>query len=63
MLIHTIWRNGRLYDRLNSDTHAVTQIALSNQEDMPDDIFEVKDENGELYYSIGPYKKAQKETP
>tara|TARA_R100000808_G_C2116479_1_gene128939 strand:- start:591 stop:791 length:201 start_codon:yes stop_codon:yes gene_type:complete len=47
---HAIYRNGRLYDSLDPETHAVKQIAASWARDMVGDQFEVRDENGEWYY-------------
>jgi hypothetical protein len=52
-----IKRDGRVYDRLNPMTHAVTQIAASLSNDMPLSLFEVFDEKGRLQYTIGPPMK------
>lgn len=48
--IHKILRNGRVYDRLDADTHAVQQIASSYANDMVGDTLSVLDENDEPYY-------------
>jgi len=51
---HTIWRDGSLFDKMDPATHAIKQIAASYSDDMHGSVFEVRDENGESYYSAGP---------
>ena len=49
--MYTIWRNGRLYDSLDPDSHDVKQITHSLAMDFYDDRWEARDENMDLYYS------------
>jgi len=48
--MHRVYRNGRLYDQLDPNTHAVLQIVRSLAEQYPGDQWEVKNEKGEVYY-------------
>lgn len=50
MAIHKLYRNGRLFDEMDSESHATIQIAASFADDMPGDKFELKDEAGETIY-------------
>jgi len=50
--IHEIYRNGRLYDSLDSRQHAIVQIARTLHGSYPQDVFTVCDDTGELYYEI-----------
>lgn len=52
--IWTITRNGRVYDRLNPDTHSVLQIARSLADDMPRDVWQVWNDQAEMVYTCGP---------
>jgi len=55
MPIHLLYRNGRLYDSLDYDTHATTQIArMAAMLDFPDDTIELRDEKGEVIYQRTP---------
>lgn len=56
--MHSIFRNGVLYDRVNPETHAATQIAKMLAIEMPGDLFEVFDADGELFYSFRQTKGA-----
>lgn len=50
--MHSIFRNGKLYDSLDPKRHAVIQITRSYARDMMGDTFTVLDENGEVYYQV-----------
>jgi len=47
-----IYRNGRLYDSLNPETHEVIQITESYAMDNPGDTWEVYKQDGELLAQI-----------
>lgn len=49
-----IYRNGRLYDRLNPDTHEVLQIHRSYALDMPGDTWDCYKKDGSLWASFRP---------
>lgn len=55
-----IKRNGRLYDSLNPDTHAVQQIFRSYAHDMPDDFWELFKIDGSLWMTAQKEKTEPK---
>ena len=50
MPVHKLYRDGRLYDQMDSANFATIQITASFARDMPGSKCELKDENGELLY-------------
>lgn len=55
MAIHKLYRNGRLYDSMDTDHYATVQVArLAARIDFPNDTIELKDENGDVIYSASP---------
>jgi len=49
--LHHIYRNGRRFDSMDPDTHAVKQFCFSYASDDEGAQYEARDENGEVYYS------------
>ena len=54
--VQKIYRNGRLYDQLDSRYHAVIQMARGWSREMPNDHFRVTDHKGELLAEFFPEK-------
>lgn len=50
LVLHYLYRNGRLYDVMDSRNYATVQIAASLSGDMPGDKIELKLGNGETIY-------------
>ncbi len=61
MRIHKLYRDGKLFDEMDADTRATSQIARSFAHDFPGSQFTLKDENGEAIYeckvTINPPKQ------
>ncbi len=52
MKIHKIYRDGKLFDEVDNETHHVKQIAQSYARDDQGKTFSVNDEHGEPYYEV-----------
>ena len=49
---HRIYRNGRLYDQLDPETHAILPHVRQMANEMVGDTFSVKDHTGQTYYEV-----------
>ena len=61
--LHKIWslyRNGRLFDQLHEDRHAVNQVFRSYADDWPSDLWELKDPYGVVQHSFKPVRQKLK---
>lgn len=52
MKIHKVYRDGKLFDEIDSETRHVKQIVASYANDHQDQTFVVHDENDVPYYEV-----------